>query len=120
MAQRTTKLQHCGQPTGNAYSFDERVLDGHSGLNIKVFDDYSVEWAQFILMNRNNNADKQAHTHDIVVGPIANDTVGVQLRRFINGYMPIEKMIEELSFKGNHAMQYFFETENAIKFLTKV
>lgn len=41
---------------------------------------YTIEWAEFILLNRNNNTNIQAHDYDIVIGPIADDTVGLQLR----------------------------------------
>lgn len=64
--------------------------------------------------------DTPAHPYDIVVGPIADDTVGVQIRRFTNGYIPMNVLIEELRFRGNHAVQYFFGTESAIKFLKKL
>jgi hypothetical protein len=89
-------------------------------LNIKIFNDYSVEWAEFILMNRKNVSDTPAHPYDIVIGPIANDTVGVQIRRFIMGYISIERLIEELKFRGNHSVQYFFGSEAAINLLKKV
>jgi hypothetical protein len=58
--------------------------------------------------------------NDIVIGPIANDTVGVQIRRYIMGYISIENLIKELRFRGNHAVQYFFGTEKAINLLKKV
>ena len=61
----------------------------------------------------------EINQYDIVIGPIANDTVGVQIRRFIMGYISIEKLIEELKFKGNHSVQYFFATEATIKLLKK-
>jgi hypothetical protein len=70
-------------------------------------------------MNRNNNTDTPTHPYDIVIGPIADDTVGVQIRRFVNGYIPMNTLIEELRFRGNHAIQYFFGTERAIQFLKK-
>ena len=63
---------------------------------------------------------ESVHPYDIVVGPIANDTVGVQLRRFMLGYINIDTLIKELMFKGNHAIQYFFRTEKAIKLLKKI
>lgn len=42
----------------------------------------SEEWAKFILLNRNNLTEKPAHEYDVVIGPIANDRVGVQLWRY--------------------------------------
>ena len=64
-------------------------------------------------------ASQPAHSYDIVVGPIANDTVGLQMRRFIQGYIGIERMIEELRFH-KPAIQYFFGTEKAINYLQKI
>ena len=116
MAIRTTQRMRSGTPTVTAYLFDESILN-QSGLNIKIFDDYSVEWAEFVLMNRKNTSDTPAHSYDIVIGPIANDTVGVQIRRFIMGYISMEKLIEELKYRGNHSAQYFFGTPKAINLL---
>lgn len=86
MAIRTTQRMRSGIPTVTAYTFDESVLK-QAELNIKVFDDYSIEWAEFVLTNRKNTSDTPTHSYDIVIGPIANDTVGVQIRRFIMGYI---------------------------------
>ena len=116
MAIRTTQRMRSGTPTVTAYLFDESILN-QSGLNVKIFDDYSVEWAEFVLMNRKNTSDTPAHSYDIVIGPIANDTVGVQIRRFIMGYISMEKLIEELRYRGNHSAQYFFGTPKAINLL---
>lgn len=119
MAKRTVRTLMTGSPIVNAYEFDESILNS-SKLKIKIFDDYCEEWAEFVLMNRNNNSDTPAHPYDIVIGPIANDTVGVQLRRYVNGYIPINVLVEELRYHGNHAVQYFFGTERAVKFLKKL
>lgn len=119
MAKRTVRTLMTGRPIVSVYEFDERILNG-SELKIKIFDDYCEEWAEFVLMNRKNNSDTSAHPYDIVVGPIANDTVGVQLRRYVNGYIPINVLVEELRFHGNHAIQYFFGTERAVKLLKKL
>lgn len=118
MAIRTTLRMRSGTPTVTAFLFDESILN-QSGLNVKIFDDYSVEWAEFVLMNRKNTSDTPAHPYDIVIGPIANDTVGVQIRRFIMGYISMEKLIEELRYRGNHSAQYFFGTPKAINLLHK-
>ena len=87
--------------------FDETKAD-KAGLHIKVFTDYSEEWAEFVVMNRKNDSDIPAHSYDIVIGPIADDTVGVQIRRYMMGYLSAAALVEELKFKGNHAVQYFF------------
>jgi len=41
------------------------------------------------------------------------------MRRFIQGYIGIERMIEELRFH-KPAIQYFFGTEKAINYLQKI
>ena len=59
------------------------------------------------------------HSYDIVVGLIADDTVGLQMRRLMQGYIDIERMVEELRFH-KPAIQYFFGTEKAISYLKKI
>ena len=120
MAVRTFKRMQDGEPIVNAYLFDDSSLynEGMS-LSVKIFEDYSVEWAEFILMNRKNMTTTPAHTYDIVVGPIADDTVGLQMRRLMQGYIDIERMVEELRFH-KPAIQYFFGTQKAIGYLKKV
>ncbi len=120
MAVRTVQREMYGTPILNVYLFDETILQTESELKIKIFEDYTEEWAEFILKNRNNKTNRQVHPYDIVVGPIANDTVGVQIRRFIMGYITIDRLIEELRFTGDHAIQYFFGTERAVQLLKKI
>ena len=119
MAVRTTRFLNEGTPTLSCFEFDEDEAV-KNGLNIKVFHEYSEEWAEFVVMNRKNNSDDPAHPYDIVIGPIADDTVGVQIRRFIMGYMSAAALVEELRFKGDHAIQYFFGTPKAVKLLKRI
>lgn len=116
MAIRTTRFLNEGQPTLSCFEFNEEEAK-KNGLVIKTFDDYSEEWAEFVVMNRKNNSDVPAHPYDIVIGPIADDTVGVQIRRYIMGYMSASSLVEELRFKGDHAVQYFFGTPKALEYL---
>lgn len=119
MAVRTTRRMLEGKPIVTAFLFDDDLLKDNSSLKVKVFKEYSKEWAEFILLNRNNSSEIPAHEYDVVIGPIANDTVGLQMRRFIQGYISIERMIEELRFK-KPAIQYFFGTELAVGYLKKI
>ena len=43
-----------GVPTVTIFEFDEAALEL---LNVKRFEGYSKEWAEFILMNRSNSSD---------------------------------------------------------------
>ena len=119
MATRTTRFLNEGVPTLSCFEFDIDEATKNE-LNIKIFPDYSEEWAEFVVMNRKNNSDIPAHSYDIVVGPIADDTVGVQIRRFIMGYLSASALVEELKFKGDHAVQYFFGTPKAVKLLKRI
>ena len=119
MAARTTRFLNEGTPTLSCFEFDEDEAM-KNGLNIKIFPEYTEEWAEFVVMNRKNNTDVPAHPYDIVIGPIADDTVGVQIRRFIMGYMSASALVEELRFKGDHAVQYFFGTPKAVEFLKRI
>ena len=116
MAERRVRLLGEGEPILSAFDFDfdAAVADG---LNIKIFDDYNEEWAEFVVKNRKNRSDICVHDYDIVIGPIADDTVGVQMRRFMMNYISVSALVEELRFKGDHAVQYFFATERALKYL---
>lgn len=116
MTIRTTRILNNGEPTLACFEFDEEKAK-REGLIIKTFPDYSEEWAEFVVMNRKNNSDIPAHNYDIVIGPIADDTVGVQIRRYIMGYLSVSALIEELKFRGDHAVQYFFGTPKAVEFL---
>lgn len=119
MAARTTRFLNEGTPTLSCFEFDKDEAT-RNGLRIKIFPDYSEEWAEFVVMNRKNNSDVPAHPYDIVIGPVADDTVGVQIRRFILGYLSASALVEELRFKGDYAVQYFFGTPKAVKFLKRI
>ncbi len=84
-----------GVPTVTSFDFDESALNV---LNVMRFDGYSKEWAEFILLNRNNTSDEPAHDYDIVVGPIADDGVGTQIRRLSRGFITFDAFLEELKY----------------------
>lgn len=84
-----------GIPTVTSFDFDESALNI---LNVMRFDGYSKEWAEFILLNRNNTSDVPAHDYDIVVGPIADDGVGTQIRRLSRGFITFDAFLEELKY----------------------
>ena len=119
MAKRAKRITNSGQEIVSAFEFDEKLLED-SSLNIKIFPDYNEDWAEFVVSNRKNASDTPIHNYDIVIGPIADDTVGVQIRRYIMGYLPLKQLVEELRYVGDHAIQYFFGTEKAINLLRRI
>lgn len=111
--QRVQQKYGIGTPVVTTFEFDESALvDGN--LNVKMWKDYCIEWAEFVLRNRNRNLTHPWHNFDIVYGPIADDSVTFQLRRFQAGYLSMEQLIEELKYKKGITFQYFFANEKAI------
>ena len=84
-----------------------------------VFPRVSVEWAKFVLDNRDLERKGFTHDYDIVVGPVANDTVAFQLRRYILKVISLEDLVRELEYKGLNN-QYFFGSELAISKLKRL
>jgi len=107
------------KPVVSCFEFDESLLAGEK-LKTKVFDSYSEEWAEFVFANRNFTENGSAHDYDIVVGPIANDRVGVQIRRYFEREITLETFLERLKYMKGVTTQYFFGTEAAIGELHKV
>lgn len=112
-------LQFGGCPIVNAFEFDETLLS-NSSLNTKIFDDYSLEWAEFIFANRNNMTDIPIHEYEIVYGPIADDRVGVQIRNLIEGNITIDVFLERLKYIKGITFQYYFGTQRAINCLKRL
>lgn len=115
---RVRTLQE-GEPTVTSYEFDmNKALQ--RGLNVKIFDDYTEEWAEFVVGNRGNTDDATYHSYDIVIGPIADDNVGRQIQLYMQGYWSIEQLIEKIKYTAKKSIQYFFGSEEALKFLIKL
>lgn len=112
-------FQFGGEPTLNVFEFDERKLSDNS-LKVLKFDGYSKEWADFVFANRNSKTGESVHNYDIVVGPIANDRVGVQVRRYMEHEISLETFLENLKYMKGVTFQYFFGTETAINLLRKI
>lgn len=63
-------------------------FEGAEGLVIKHFDTADEEWFDFVLRNRGHTilaTTSMPGTFDVVVGPVANDAVGLVLNQFISG-----------------------------------
>ena len=112
-------LQTNSNPVISSFEFDEHILSEGS-LNVKIFKEYSLEWAEFIFKNRSNKSDTPIHDYDIVYGPIADDKVGVQIRNLMEGNIDTEVFLERLKYIKGITFQYFFGTEKAIKHLKKL
>ena len=117
MATQKVKQTHVGEPVVSEFQFDESLLRSDE-LQIKIFSDYSEEWAHFVLDNRDKNLPQPIHNYDIVYGPIADDGVTFQLRRYQGGVISLARLVEELQYAKGVTFQYYFGTDRALQKLT--
>ncbi|MBR2261747.1 MAG: DUF3990 domain-containing protein [Paludibacteraceae bacterium] len=117
MAQKKSHL-FGGKATLISYEMDEKAL--HSGLNVKIFPEQAcVDWFLFVDANRDKKNKKAIHNYDIVVGPIADDGVVLQLTNYHEGIYSPEQAALLLQDKYLD-QQYCFGTEQALSFLHKI
>lgn len=116
MAARTVRMFK-GCPTLTVYDFDINAAI-KKRLSIKVFDTPNKEWAKFVMDNRNLNVVQPCHNYDIVIGPVADDTISRLIRMFTENFITEEQLVKKLTFT-KVTSQYFFHTEAAIKMLKK-
>ncbi|MDE6510704.1 MAG: DUF3990 domain-containing protein [Muribaculaceae bacterium] len=103
-----------GVPIVTEFEFNVRGLNS-SGLKIKRFDSYSDEWLDFIIANREGY---DVEKYDFVYGPIADDKVGFQLRRYKDEVIDRAELLVRLKYMKGITFQYFFGSLDAIKYLT--
>ena len=116
MAQKKARL-FGGVPTLITFELDETALT--SDLKVKVFPEKAcVEWLLFVDANRDRKNTEPIHDYDIVIGPIANDGVVLQLTNYREGIYSPEEAARLLQDKYLD-QQYYFGTEHAVRFLRK-
>ncbi len=117
MAQKKARL-FGGTPTLITYELDENAL--HSDLKVKVFPEKAcVEWFLFVDANRDRKNVVPIHDYDIVIGPIADDGVVLQLTNYREGIYSSEQAAQLLQNKYLD-QQYLFGTQNALRYLHKI
>lgn len=116
MAQKRARL-FGGTATLITYELDDSTMQ--SGLKVRIFPEKaSVEWLLFVDANRDRDHQQPVHDYDIVIGPIADDGVVLQLTNYREGiYAPEEaaKLLQDRYLD----QQYYFGTEKALSFLHK-
>jgi hypothetical protein len=108
-----------GKPTITRFEFNEEAAKADALAYLR-YEMYSTEWGKFVKMNRDNKTRVQLHSYDIVYGPIADDNIGLQMRRIDAGLIDWDNFVKELEFKGGETYQYFFGTEKSLKYLKKI
>lgn len=116
MAQKKARL-FGGTAMLITYEMDDMALQ--SDLKVKVFPEKAcVEWLMFVDANRDRKTTAPIHDFDIVIGPIADDGVVLQLTNFREGIYTPEQAAALLQDRYLD-QQYYFGTEQALHFLHK-
>ena len=116
MAKKKARL-FGGSPTLITYDLSESALS--SELKVKIFPEKTcVEWFLFVDANRDRSRQQPVHDYDIVIGPIADDGVVLQLTNYKEGIYSIEQAAQLLQDKYLD-QQYYFGSERALTFLCK-
>ena len=105
-----------GEPMVTAFEFDKEAML-KANLKVLFFENYSEEWLDFVISNREGKATKH---YDFVYGPIANDKVGLQLRKYKDGSINKQELMDRLKYMKGITFQYFFGSDMAIKFLKRL
>lgn len=105
-----------GKPTVTTFEVDDNILS-NTNLRVKCFSEYSQDWADFVFANREGN---KSDTYDIVYGPIANDKIGLQMRKLKDGNIDKAEFLNRLKYMQGITYQYYFGTESAIKYLKRL
>lgn len=115
MARRTSAI-YGGEPVVTEFEFDETALNV---LSVKTFEEPSEEWALFVMANRSRNHLQPTHGFDIVIGPVADDTIATLFRNFDDGIIDLPMLVNGLKYK-KVSSQYLFHSVEAIKYLCRI
>lgn len=115
MARRTSAI-YGGEPVVTEFEFDETALNV---LSVKTFEEPSEEWALFVMANRSRNHLQPTHGFDIVIGPVADDTIATLFRNFDDGIIDLPMLVNGLKYK-KVSSQYLFHSVEAIKYLYRI
>lgn len=117
MAVRRCDFSKKGSPIVQEYEIDDSVLKSGE-LKVKVFETVSTEWAEFVLMNRRNKQ-PNLYDYDVVIGPIADDGVVLQLNLYERHLIDISQLVKGLTYHDLNS-QFCFRTEKSVKYLRRI
>ena len=115
---RRTALIFGGEPKVATFDFDMEGATKDTTLNIKRFNEPNKEWALFIMNNRSRTSGSNGHDYDIVIGPVADDTIATLFRNFDDGVIDLDMLVNGLKYK-KISSQYLFHTAKSLKYLVK-
>jgi hypothetical protein len=74
------------------YDIDDRLFESIN-FKVKVFHEANEEWLDFVVRNRRENIN---HLYDIVIGPVANDTLYQAFTLYETGILTKQETIVRL------------------------
>ena len=93
-------------------------LFANNNYKIKEFTKADKQWLDFIIANRNGEI---SHNYDIVIGPVANDTLYATITLYESGILnkeetikrlKVHKLFDQISFHNNEVLKelVFFDS----------
>ena len=74
--------------------YENAFIDGvHKVL---LFNDYTDEWLDFVVLNRRKDSPIMAHDYDIIEGPVADDRISQNITKYVEGKISREKFFDML------------------------
>jgi hypothetical protein len=99
------------------FKFHESAFTSNK-YKVLRFTDYTNDWLDFVVENRNDESPVPAHDYDIVEGPVANDRVQRRIDDYLAGIISREKFLKELRYhESTH--QICFCTLKSLQMLEK-
>jgi len=111
---RKTKRVALGLPVLNVFEIDENVLESGC-MKVKIFCNSSLEWLDFVIDNRNEVY--AGEKYDVIIGPVADDSVIRTIRLYLNGVYTKEEAIKRFKVETLED-QYLFATQKALSYLS--
>lgn len=107
-----TKRRRSGNPTLNTYEINENSF---GLLKVLRFNTANADWLDFVVKNRKEQYFE--NLHDLVIGPVANDSTLPVIDGYMDGTYTKEEAIRRL-LPQNLTDQYAFLTKEALNQLT--
>lgn len=90
-------------------------LTNLNALNIKIFKNYNDEWLEFVMNCRNG----KTHNYDVVIGPMADDSIYDYIEAYTQRQMNTKKFFQSMNLKyPNHQISFHtIKALNCINFI---
>lgn len=115
-ANKVADRRECGSPHISMYEVPE-INDLQLNFQVLIFPEPDGAWLDFVCANRNGNYHGQSY--DIILGPVANDTIYRTFIAYEDGILTREETIARLKIKKLYN-QMTFSTEAALQQLNYI